>query len=344
MAKVSSICLVISLCVIGTTFFTHVSCVTFRFGLGESGQSPCHKECVCYNSSSPNLAQTDVGFTVNCSGMKYGLNRGLNIPKPLPYNTTDLIITEYFLGALSLDAFNHNSFVWSPQLYRLVLRSCHIHAISTETFYSSTLQSLLLIDLNSNNIEEIHESTFIRLLKVENISIAYNRMQKLGKRTFRNLPSIKIINISHNWLKELDPETFYNVPKLEVLDLSYNWLHTLPWKKISQIPSKTLGLRGNFWNCSCQMSNILQINRSLLSGTQAVCLHPERLNGTFLEDLTPDAFSHCFNTQQHFEIKTIIIAITTLFCAIVFFVIRYDSTSGTPSESHDICIGQIMYK
>ena len=327
-------------------FLIHVSCETFGFGLG---RSPCHNECVCYNNSSPNLVQTNVGFTVNCTGMKYGLNEGLNIPKPLPHNTTDLIITEYFLNALSLESFNHNSFVWSPRLNRLVLRSCHIYAISTETFYSNTLQSLLHIDLNSNRIEELDEKTFSPLPEVENISIAYNHMQKIGKRTFRNLQNVKVINISHNWLKEVDPETFYNVPSLEVLDLSHNWLDTLPWEIISQLPAlKILGLRGNFWNCSCQMSNILQTNHSLLSGTQATCVYPERLKGTFLEDLTSDAFSHCFNTQQHFEIKTIIV-MTTLLCVIIgFWYIRYynmlANTSGTlASESYDICIGQIMY-
>ena len=380
MAKVSSVCLARSLCVIGTMFLTHVSCETF--GLGFNGlqfpgelRSPCDKECVCYNNSSPNLVQENVGFTVNCTGMKYGLNEGLKIPKPLPYNTTELIVTEYLLSTLSLESFNHNSFVWSPRLNRLVLRSCHIYAISTETFISPTLQSLCHIDLNSNNIEELRESTFNPLLQVENISIAHNFITRIEKRTFRNLHKIKIINISYNWLEELDPETFYNLPSLEVLDMSHNRLRTLPWEKFnlpslevldlshnrldtlpwdkfSQIPAlRILGLRGNYWNCSCQMSNISQINHSLLSGTQARCLHPEQLKGTLLEDLTSDAFSHCFNTQQHFKIRTIIIAMTTLLCIVIAFWYYNNSyynmsanISSTPSKSYDVCVKQmIMY-
>ena len=274
---------------------------------------------------------------MNCTGMKFGLFQGLSIPSPLPFNTTDLLVTDYMLGTLSIKSFDNNAFPLNPQLISLVLHSCHIRYVSHETFYANSLQSLHHVDLNYNMIEKLHEDTFSFLSDVKSISVAHNYIQKVGRHTFRNLYQVKVINISHNWLKELDLGVFYRVPSLEVLDLSHNWLETLPWENMSQLLSlKVLGLKDNPWNCSCQMKGILKLNRSLLNGTQATCQHPQQLNGTLLEDLKFDAFSSCIATKQHFEITYII---TTLFCIILtplsmyYYYISYSKQSEKPFKT-----------
>ena len=299
--------------VIAILFIHRISCDKwFNLGLEKDA---CEMECQCYSwKSTINTTQRYNRFTVNCTGMKFGLFQGISIPKPLPFNTTDLLVTDYSLGTLGIESFDNNAFPLNPQLITLVLHNCHITYLSSITFHANSLQSLHHVDLSSNVIEKLHEDMFSPLSNVKSISVANNYIKEIERQTFRNLYQVKVINISHNWLKELDFGVFYRVPNLEVLDLSNNWLDTLPWENMSQLLSlKVLGLKGNPWNCSCQMKGILKVNRSLLNGTQAMCQYPQQINGTLLEDLKSDIFSYCFTTKQNFEMKYII----TLFCIIL---------------------------
>ncbi len=47
---------------------------------------PCVDECVCYDWETFNMAgDLERRFTVNCTGTKFGLFQGTNLPKNLPY-------------------------------------------------------------------------------------------------------------------------------------------------------------------------------------------------------------------------------------------------------------------
>ena len=333
-------------CVVSILFIPRIlSDQLFNFGLRKD---PCEMECQCYNwKSTMNITPTFDRFTVNCTGMKFGLFQGLSIPQPLPINTTDLLVTDYFLGTLSVKSFDNNAFPLNPQLLTLILKSCHITYLSFETFNANSLQSLHQVDLSFNTIEKLHEDTFSLLPKVKSISVANNYIQKVERNTFRNLHEVKVINISHNWLKELGAGVFYRVPKLQVLDLSYNWLETLPWVNMSQVLSlKELGLKGNPWNCSCEMKSILKLNRLLLSGSQAMCQYPQKLNGTLLEELKSDHFSYCFASKK--DTKTIeYVHVFTLFIGIILGVLLPVGICPSFSKSFEIRqvkqIGQIRY-
>jgi serine/threonine protein kinase len=169
------------------------------------------------------------------------------------------------------------------------------------------VQGLHHIDLSENMIEHLHKLAFKPLQHIRTISVANNSIQKI-RLEFMESNHVRLINISHNKLTDVDPDTFQHVPRLEVLDLSYNNLKTLPWDNISQQLSslEKLDLTGNPWNCSCEMKNILKLNRSLLNGSQAKCFNPPRLSGTLLEDLNSDTFSECYITKQYFENKHIV--------------------------------------
>ena len=299
-----------------------------------STKDVCKVQCDCYSWSSNNITQRYDRFTVNCTRMRFALLEGFIMPKPLPINTTDLLVKDYLLRTLSINSFDNNRFPLNPQLIRLELLSCHINYISDKTFSSYTLQSLHHVDLKSNMLEELHENTFSNLFKLKTLTVAKNYIRKVGRHTFTNLYQVTLINISHNWLEHLDSDAFYRIPSLEILDLSHNWLKNLPWKNISQLLSlKILGLKGNPWNCSCQMKGILKLNHSLLNGTLAACRFPQLLNGTLLEDLNSDTFSHCFTSKQYFKSSEIL----TLVCIILLFLYVLFESGDTR------CIGNIKY-
>ena len=313
------------LCLVLWLFLGHTFATGQRLNLGfHSSRSPCDSECECFSwDSSPNGRRSSKRFTVNCTGMKFGLFQGLSVPKNLPLNTTDLVVKDYHLGTVGLNSFDNNPFPLNPMLLTLVLSSCHITFLSRETFQANSLISLETVDLSYNHAMLIQEGTFSNLPSLEIILLSNNFLEEVQQGAFRNLPKARMINLSHNALHKIHPGTFDRVPELKILDLSANRLRNLPWKNISRLTSlQVLRLDRNFWNCSCDMADIININQSLIAGSKAVCRFPEWLNGTLLEQLAPRDFSHCFSDEENSLQKKI--AVTLL--VMVFLLIWWDQS------------------
>lgn len=259
--------------------------------------------------------------------MKYGLMQGMSIPKNLPINTTDLIVSEYLLGTLSLSSFPNFDFPLNPMLQSVYLKDCHISYLSSDTFQGNSFIAIKNVTLNQNLFEVIVEGTFNHL-PIENITLDRNFVQKVHKSAFRNLPKVHTINLSHNSITEIQNGAFDNLPLLTALDLSYNWLTSIPGEDISQLPSlKVLNLDYNFWNCSCEMSWIVNFS-SILNESQAMCLYPSTLNGTTLHQLTIRDFEHCFASESPFQSGAIVMLGATVLtiCASVFCVLKQSSS------------------
>ncbi|CAB4002245.1 serine threonine- kinase endoribonuclease IRE1-like isoform X1 [Paramuricea clavata] len=327
-----------SLSIISIIFIKRISCDQ-RYNSGSYHCSyedienvPCPKECQCYSWSSNNVTQRGDRFIVNCTSMELRYH-SRNILKSLPFNTTDLLVSNFLIDTLNRESFDRDN-ILGPNLTSLVLRECHIGYISEHTFTANTVQGLHHLDLSENIIKHIHKLAFIPLQNIRTISLANNSIQKIERLEFKKSNQVKLINISHNMLTEVNPGTFYHVPRLKVLDLSYNNLKTLPWDNISQqLPSlEVLDLTGNPWNCSCEMKDVLKLNRSLLNESRAKCFDPLRLYGILLEDLNSDTFSECYITEKYFEIThtmllTVLLCITSLFSmyllAMYLFLVYY---------------------
>lgn len=272
---------------------THISrCELSNLGLNASKDAKeitCPKVCNCYSWKSNNATNIFDRFTVDCSGEQVSLaERPKSIPKPLPSNTTDLIVTDYFLD--TLDAGSFDSKFLGANLVRLTLHRCGIRYISPHTFEIHRMRKLRHIDLNENELTKINSDILQFFPGIKTISVAMNYVGKIERLVLPNPNHVMLINISHNRLTEIEPGTFDNARKIELLDLSKNLLKTLPTGVVSELPSlTTLALRDNPWNCSCITNSILRLKHSLLERTQAVCRYPQRLRGTLINSSTlPD--------------------------------------------------------
>ncbi|XP_068739385.1 serine/threonine-protein kinase/endoribonuclease ire-1-like [Montipora capricornis] len=233
---IQSVCLVLQL-FLGQTFVTG-QLFDFR-------RSPCDSECECFSWKSMTENISTSRFTVNCTGMKFGLFQGFVIPKYLPLNTTDLVVNDYHLGSVGLNSFDNNPFPVNPMLLTLVLSRCLITFLSRETFQANSLNSLKFVDLSYNHAELIQQGTFSHLPFLEYISLSNNFLQEVQQGAFRNLPRARMINLSYNAIQEIHPGTFDRVPQLEILDLSVNGLSNLPWENLNRLTSlQVLRLEG----------------------------------------------------------------------------------------------------
>ena len=327
--SIQSVCLVLQL-FLGQTFVTGQ--------LFDFSRSPCDSGCECFSwkSMTENISRSR--FTVNCTGMKFGLFQGFAIPKYLPLNTTDLVVNDYHLGSVGLNSFDNNPAPVNPMLLTLVLSRCRITFLSRETFQANSLNSLKFVDLSYNHAELIQHGTFSHLPFLEYISLSNNFLQEVEQGAFRNLPRARMINLSYNAIQEIHPGTFDRVPQLKILDLSTNWLRNLPWENLNRLTSlQVLRLEGNLWNCSCDMLGIINLNRSLISGSKAVCRSPKFLNGILLKHLSLIDFSDCFTDEESSIHRKITMAVLFGTVSAVFLILRHRR-----AEAHH-CIGQIEF-
>lgn len=310
---------------------------------------PCELECDCYGWKSVDEAGgVESRFTVNCSGLNFGRQEGSDIPVFLPFNTTDLFVSAYRLGMIDIGTFPNIVSPFPSKTYRLTpkfltisLNNCRINYLTSEAFYAASVRSSVRgIDLSHNYIEVVQQRLFWQFPLLQNISMPYNFIRTVEKEAFKELPKTLAINLSHNLLQEIHPESFADIPHLEILDLSHNLLTSIPLEIISQLPSlKYLGLKGHFWNCSCEMtSRIFNVNYSLIGGTEVKCRYPEALKGTPLKLLTPEHFHHCqanvYVTNNSYYIY--------MYTGIITFVVIYTIHSLFPHSGQNI-IGQIEF-
>lgn len=324
------------LCLVLWLFLGHTFATGRRSNLGVhiSSSSPCDSECECFSWDSSNGSRSSKRFTVSCTATT--AYQEFLVLKYLPWNTTDLVVKDYLLGKVRLDRFDKFvPYVLGYFLYKLYLSNLSRAVLSRKMFQITSLTSLKTINLTRNPLELIiQEDTFSNLLFLEVISLSNNRLQEIQQGAFRNLPKVRMINLSHNKLGKIHPGMFERVPELKILDLTANRLTNLPWKNISRLTSlQVLTLEGNLWNCSCDMTDIIHINQSLIAGSKAVCRFPEFLEGTLLEQLSSGDFSHCFSDEEFSLRKKIFVAL--VFGAIVFLLIWWGQRSNQ--------IGQIEF-
>lgn len=106
-----------------------------------------------------------------------------------------------------------------------------------------TLQTL---NLSANNLQNLHQSTFLNLTRLKTLDVSWNVLTSLGNQTFKTLTLLEFLNLSHNKLTVLNELSLGNLTNLQVLDVSWNQLTRITSGSLWQLPSLTrLLLSGN---------------------------------------------------------------------------------------------------
>ena len=146
--------------------------------------------------------------------------------------------------------------VLPKNLKSLTFMGNNLKTLSASTFDNISVSSLEYLGLNSRGIENVHNDTFVKLLKLQALSLQNNKnlnwtqlkvtlhhiRYNLNKLYLDNtgltsLPSdifdglrnknIKHLTLSKNSIKVLNEEAFYFL-QVKSLDLSYNWIREIP--------------------------------------------------------------------------------------------------------------------
>lgn len=118
------------------------------------------------------------------------------------------------------------------------------------------------LDLSSNVISTVPESSFRLNTKLTNLKLRNNYIHSFGASTFSTLRSLSSLDLSHNNIHSLDSPLFNTLNNLEYLNISKNALTNLPLGLFTMLKRlKVLDLSSN---------NIVYLTTEMLFGLSAL--------------------------------------------------------------------------
>ncbi|KOC53091.1 hypothetical protein ADU90_00225 [Clostridium botulinum] len=153
------------------------------------------------------------------------------------------------LGGEGLD-FNHDGKIDSEDLNRaqgeLVLSSKELSDISWIKYLGGDVTGLYI---NGNNIKDLPEGVFDRLVNLERLDLSGNRLSSLPTGIFDKLTKLKYLYLSGNQLKSINKDAFNKLTKLEELALDRNHIFNIPQGVFNNLTKlKLIGISENRLN------------------------------------------------------------------------------------------------
>lgn len=210
------------------------------------------------------------GFLMHCQDR--GIQKVSDIGI-LPQSPTKLVMTGNMIQKLL-----KYDFVTYDSLELLNLANNRIDNIDNETFLS--LSSLKKLYLNGNRIEKLFSTMFVGLHNLEYLYLEYNLIKEIAPGTFNPLPNLKLLSLNNNLLSSLPVQIFRNVP-LTKLNLRKNLLMHLPVSNVlDQLDSlEQIYLEDNPWDCTCDLLSLKQWVEKLRKDTvvgSVLCHTPKK--------------------------------------------------------------------
>ena len=141
-------------------------------------------------------------------------NQGLTeVPRPLPPNTTDLLIKENPLVTLGPD-----SFLGLDSVTRIEIRLCQLTSIDDTAFQSCS--SLLEVDLSFNNLHSLPESFGPNTHRLVRLSISNNNITFLPNRYFQTFTSLDTLILDNCGLVVLENDFLFGLTNLRLISFS----------------------------------------------------------------------------------------------------------------------------
>ena len=203
-----------------------------------------------------------------------------------------------------IDKLPPRAFSKLSKLGRLNLYSNKIQTVKQSSFEG--LDSLTHLGLSLNKLSTVTPRTFTHLPKLERLDLYSNQIQTIDQSSFEGLDSLTHLGLSGNKLSTVTPRTFTRLPKLERLDLYSNQIQTIDQSSFEGLDSLThLGLSGNklstvtprtfthlpkLERLDLYSNQIQTIDQSSFEGLDS--LTHLGLSGNKLSTVTPRTFTH----------------------------------------------------
>ena len=152
------------------------------------------------------------------------------------------------------------------------------------SYMNENMVTLLILNLDSNNIQFIEPNALSLLYKLENISMSYNFLTEIIANNFLNQVQLKYLNLSHNLIDSIEVASFRNLINLQVLDLNFNRLKFIKsnvWYGLSNLNDLYLvsnfefELKNDSLNHLQQIKN-LYLNNSIIIKYKCIFMHSVR--------------------------------------------------------------------
>jgi hypothetical protein len=207
------------------------------------------------------------------------------------YNKNDDSIDSSNYKIISID---ENSFKKFYCLQSIILKSCGIKMIKNEFKH---LQTLVELNLYSNQIESLDETTFIGTDQLSILNLSKNKIKTLPRNLFKDMINLNEINFSGNNISNLDMNVFNHLTSLTNFNVSNNNIKAfqsfeklislvtinLSWNLIEEIKQDSFKNLVNLINIDLNGNKISKIDRNAFSGLNRLVniymhSHKNRLN------------------------------------------------------------------
>lgn len=190
---------------------------------------------------------------VNKAILKQLLQIGINATK-ITISEPGIDVLEYFtfsnlpfLGDVtiskSLTQIKSETFMNLPHINSIKITLNNITYLPTNCFFELNVRT---INLNTNNIQAIHDKAFHNLRFLEELDLSSNRLITWNQEAFETIPIIRYLNLHTNKLQELKDDAFKNMRTLKRLMLINNNLKEIGLILTDLHDIKELLLQQNF--------------------------------------------------------------------------------------------------
>ncbi|XP_021170470.2 insulin-like growth factor-binding protein complex acid labile subunit isoform X1 [Fundulus heteroclitus] len=127
------------------------------------------------------------------------------------------------------------------------------------------LDGLQRLNLSDNGVRTVQARSFASMSGLRQLHLQRNRLTSLRSGAFTMLRSLELLDLSGNRLQEMEPAVFSPLASVTLLNLADNRFSTVCFKTLLSV--RTHGthvlLRGNPWNCDCELQRVFRKLRSV---------------------------------------------------------------------------------
>lgn len=159
--------------------------------------------------------------------------------------------------------------------------------ISSDVFYQKQFVSLKAAILQYDNIRSITKQGFNGLPSLVLLDLTSNELEELNANAFEGADSLKVLILSQNRIQYLHQQAFAGLSNLIYLDLSRNNISDIPRNLLKHLPSL------KYLDISRNLLNIASPGTALASTSLAVL----RISFSRLQEISPKLFADLPNLQ-----------------------------------------------